>query len=383
MNRKLSFIEALRGFAILGVILTHSTQVTSGLPTWLNNAGMQGARGVQLFFIVSAFTLFYSLYQKYEIESIEVKEFFIRRFFRIAPTFYTALICYSFVDIIYNKLGIGVGDHGNNYTFGLVFSTLTFTSLLNPEWLFSLVPGGWSISAEMLFYLLVPIFFLYIKNIKGAIFLVITTLSLSFLCKHLMINLEIIGDNSLREKYLFYWFPNQLPIFALGIFLFFILKNKLVVPSSSNIPRKTIMVSNLLIFGSIAIIALLGVLGGGGKLFPIHFIFGISFVVLAYGLAVNEKHFLVNRLTVFIGKISFSMYLIHFIVLDVVNKVITDSVGKVLPSELTLSLVFVGTLIITVVLSNISYKFVEVPGIKLGRKFSTIAEKSNKLKISA
>lgn len=92
LNNKLTFLEALRGYAILGVVLTHSTQKLTNLPQWLDNIGIQGARGVQLFFIVSAFTLFYSLSRKHPTHSIDVKDFFIRRFFRIAPAFYFAFL---------------------------------------------------------------------------------------------------------------------------------------------------------------------------------------------------------------------------------------------------------------------------------------------------
>src|SRR3954453_3371021 len=106
LNKKLTFIEALRGYAILGVVLTHSTQKLTDLPHWLHNIGIQGARGVQLFFIVSAFTLFYSLSRKYETHSLEVKDFFIRRFFRIAPAFYAAFLFYLVFAVWMNQLGL-------------------------------------------------------------------------------------------------------------------------------------------------------------------------------------------------------------------------------------------------------------------------------------
>jgi peptidoglycan/LPS O-acetylase OafA/YrhL len=48
-----------------------------------------GARGVQLFYMVSAFTLLSVSRQPFNARS-----FFIRRFFRIAPAFYIAMIAY-------------------------------------------------------------------------------------------------------------------------------------------------------------------------------------------------------------------------------------------------------------------------------------------------
>mgnify|MGYP003583407195 CR=1 FL=1 len=37
MKNKLDFVDCLRGYAILGVVFTHSAQVVGDLPTWLKN----------------------------------------------------------------------------------------------------------------------------------------------------------------------------------------------------------------------------------------------------------------------------------------------------------------------------------------------------------
>ncbi|WP_079514405.1 hypothetical protein [Rossellomorea marisflavi] len=50
MEKRLDFLEALRGYAIIGVVFTHVSAKIEGLSVWLNNFGVQGAKGVQLFF---------------------------------------------------------------------------------------------------------------------------------------------------------------------------------------------------------------------------------------------------------------------------------------------------------------------------------------------
>jgi peptidoglycan/LPS O-acetylase OafA/YrhL len=365
LNNKLTFVEALRGYAILGVVFTHSTQKMTDLPQWLNNIGIQGARGVQLFFIVSAFTLFYSLARKYETRSIDIKDFFVRRFFRIAPAFYVAFVFYLCFLLWMNQ--VGLKGLTNDYTLGRVLSTLTFTGLLSPEWLYSLVPGGWSISAEMLFYLLMPLIFMLVRNVKAAILLVIVTLVISGLSTYSVLYFDIWEAGNLREKYLFYWFPNQLPVFCLGVMLFYLLKDKMNPVSW----KKYDTVSHILILCSIVIIGGLAISGGvGGPYFPSHFLFGIGFVILAYGLGLREKHFLVNRVIVFIGQISFSMYLIHFFVLDIILKLFVDRLLLSFSNSIVLIIVFLSTLLVTIGLSYLSYRIIELPGIKLGRKIS-------------
>lgn len=54
------------------------------LPTAMGQVALTGQRGVALFFIVSAFTLFLS-YDNRKEERHPTRNFFIRRFFRLAP----------------------------------------------------------------------------------------------------------------------------------------------------------------------------------------------------------------------------------------------------------------------------------------------------------
>lgn len=58
---------------------------------------LQGAEGVQLFFVMSALTLFLSLDSRRRTEARPVANFFVQRFFRIARLFYAgALFDYMF-----------------------------------------------------------------------------------------------------------------------------------------------------------------------------------------------------------------------------------------------------------------------------------------------
>src|ERR1700678_4536089 len=81
--RRLSYIDALRGYAILMVIAVHSSQAFSDLPKPLSTILNQGARGVQLFFVTSALTLSMSWVSRKE----SALAFYLLRFFRIAPMF--------------------------------------------------------------------------------------------------------------------------------------------------------------------------------------------------------------------------------------------------------------------------------------------------------
>src|SRR5579864_4198724 len=82
------YIDAVRGYAILLVMAVHTSQVFSNLPAPIAMVLAQGARGVQLFFVASALTLCMSWTARDE----SIGSFYARRFFRIAPMFWLAIV---------------------------------------------------------------------------------------------------------------------------------------------------------------------------------------------------------------------------------------------------------------------------------------------------
>ena len=97
---KYGWVNALRGYAVLLVILIHTSQHFNAT-TAMQILTHTGDLGVQLFFIMSSFTLFNSYSKRKTEDGIHVKRrFFIRRFFRIAPYYYIAGIVYILPDYV-------------------------------------------------------------------------------------------------------------------------------------------------------------------------------------------------------------------------------------------------------------------------------------------
>ncbi|MDP3906844.1 acyltransferase [Novosphingobium sp.] len=143
--QKLDFVDRMRGLAILAVIAVHYAQMFAS-PA-LKIIGATGQVGVQLFFVASAFTLCLSADQRAG-EAHGVRNFYIRRYFRIAPLYYLGIAAYS-------ALYIGVGK-GANYTADNILANVFFVHGVIPSANNSIVPGGWTIGAEMLFYFIFP-----------------------------------------------------------------------------------------------------------------------------------------------------------------------------------------------------------------------------------
>jgi peptidoglycan/LPS O-acetylase OafA/YrhL len=347
---KLSYIDTLRGIAILGVILIHTNQygrTSVSLLSIINNGDM----GVQLFFVASAFTLFLSFNNRLGKEKTPTRNFFIRRFFRIAPMYYLIGIGYY---ILQNGLGqrYWLGDE-THITTSNIISNFFFVHGVNPYWINSLVPGGWSITVEMTFYAILPFLFSKIKNINQALNFFILSIFIQAILHVIIKQLPFFNPSQhVWTEFLYLYFPSQLPVFALGIIMYFV-TNK----SHSGISGQTLLL--------LALVFLFQQLTGF-NIFARHIMFSIGFMILGVALSRYQTKILVNPIITYIGKISFSMYLVHFAVLYWMTHFhFVDFVENGLANY---SIRFLIVILGTVLLSTLTYKFIELPFQDIGKK---------------
>jgi peptidoglycan/LPS O-acetylase OafA/YrhL len=94
---------------------------------------------------------------------------------------------------------------------------------------------------------------------------------------------------------------------------------------------------------------------------------GISFALILIGLLLAPVHIVVNRVTGFLGKTSYSLYLLH----PTLVLLLVPAYRWVYAQPMGLSLKFAGcsalTLTLLIPLSYLSYRWIERPGINLGR----------------
>ena len=166
-NKKLDYVDAIRGIAATGIIIHHTPR--EYLSESVNALLLLGAGGVPLFFILSAYTLFLSFDKRTRNELSPIRNYFIRRFFRIAPLFYI-LIFYFLWEKHY--LGIQV-------PLNTILATLSFTFGLHPSYISAIVPNGWTIGTEVLFYATMPLIFIWVRNIRDALYFFIFTIIIS------------------------------------------------------------------------------------------------------------------------------------------------------------------------------------------------------------
>lgn len=365
---QLDFIDALRGVAIIGVLLSHAQRNVelyqamghqATMSPWLSRYAAQGARGVQLFFVVSALTLFLSA-GKRGGESHEWLNFYIRRFFRIAPMFYIAFGVYCLAPVVLKGQALPPWD--------TLLGTLSFTNGWNPAWLLGandVVPGGWSIGVEMSFYIVFPLVFLALRDFPRALAALGIVLAIDVFTWPTLLAHAPIDDTELWARFVFVWLPNQLPIFLCGICAYFILFGE-----SGRLTRffhagDWRVNAGLFAFAVAVLLIVPQTLDDERAVF----IYGLAFGLITLCLYRQPYRWLVTVPLRHIGKISFSGYLVHFFMLQVARKLLARIHAG---DRLSPDLYFVATVVValagTVVLATITYHLVEVPGQALGKR---------------
>ncbi|MDO6416087.1 acyltransferase [Sphingomonas sp. BIUV-7] len=342
--QRYAFLDSLRGIAILGVVMTHVGQSVAGLPPYFAAFTHFGLRGVQLFFMVSALTLCLVARE----DNFNPIQFYLRRFFRVAPMFYLAAIFY----LLCPKL-FGISFASNEVWAVDAITTFLFVHGFNPHGINNVVPGGWSIASEAIFYAIFPWIVLSLALSRRWVILTVLSFAVAFANAAIPSVLNIV-DASWRDFFHFNFLTNA-PSFATGILLFLALKR--VGPKSEN--SRVAMIGSALVVSSAIAVSFLSDVLPGAQLFMVPALGGVTFVAARY-----EWPILVNRFLSFFGETSFSIYLVHFGVLHwliAVAPVIGSSAGQFV-------ILYVFTLIISAFIGIICYKCVERPMVKIGRR---------------
>jgi peptidoglycan/LPS O-acetylase OafA/YrhL len=361
---KLNYIDFLRGIAVLLVILVHTSQSIEGLSQPLANLAGYGQMGVQLFFLVSAYTLCLSAEKRKEEKSKNIN-YFIRRFFRIAPLYYFAIAFYMIRSCLQNFMESGYFIPSEQYSLPNLFANLLFIHGFYPPANNNIVPGGWSIGTEMMFYVFFPIIFNILNKVKGKnIWLVIMMPMLA-----LIINISfqfILGVEAKSNSFLYFNLINQLPVFLIGFALFWSERAGLL----NYLNWKTDIIS----FVSFStIVTLLWKLKPLYAFSIIPFLVALSFFFL-YDLFSKIKS-LNNPVIVELGRVSFSLYIFHFIFAWNFSKAIFQSLNSLLSANFLLILCYVITVFLTYCLARVTEILIEKRGISWGQQLIEFWEK--------
>jgi peptidoglycan/LPS O-acetylase OafA/YrhL len=168
--------DALRGVAILGVVLVHAA-------SYLGLVGMfipfthvdltalfyDGGLGVPLFFLLSGYLLTGTEHRRIVKGSYSVAAYVRRRFFRLAPAYYVSLVVFMAWSIWHREYDPGVGT-GVDFLYYVTFlhGLIGTTQGVDPPY--------WSLAPEVIFYVSLPLLLWYAPSIWQRVILYVLSL---------------------------------------------------------------------------------------------------------------------------------------------------------------------------------------------------------------
>lgn len=355
-QHRLSYLDALRGFAILGVILTHAASL-AGLRGSFRNLTNTAGNGVLLFFVISACTIFLTVSKAVKREGKPWGNFYIKRFLRLFPVYWLGIILYT---AVYGMASRGWKPGPELWHYPL---HITLTNLLAPEAMSSVVPGGWSISCEALFYLTVPLWFLVARGWRSALLLALG----GFIVGPLVVNflahaLDPLFRNIPAAELHTYWYrslPAQLGVFFCGIALYFLMAEQPLFVRYLRRPAANL----LLLAASLALLLVESF--HSVPLLQRQYVFALSFFGIALALSQIPWRLAVNGATEWIGRVSYSAYLSHFLVLKQLSLAFPNPGWSAAAYTLFLTAVSLPP---TLLLSWIGFRLVEQPTTRLAKR---------------
>jgi peptidoglycan/LPS O-acetylase OafA/YrhL len=204
-TRHLAGIHALRGIAAIMVFLLHLHKVGQiPIPKSWGLIASHGGLGVQLFFVLSAFSLLYTN-QKYvkSNDSRWISSYLAKRFFRIAPLFYVLLAIHCML-ILFAFDGA--------LSLERVILSILFIFNFVPKEVEGIVWASWSIGVEMVFYAFLPLIMVSVQSIRSAFVLLVVGVLVSYIFRR-----AIEADIGISPGYAHFAFMSQLGVFCGGV----------------------------------------------------------------------------------------------------------------------------------------------------------------------
>ena len=378
-SKYLPSIDSLRALAVLAVIIYHVD--VNYLPG--------GFLGVDLFFVLSGYLISSLIIKEYKkTGSLNLYNFYIRRARRLLPAVYFMITVVLVVMVMFN--GVLLKKSHLDAIFGYIYSSNWWYIFHKLDYFDSFGSQSpfkhlWSLAIEEQFYMIFPLLFLLINRKKkdkdgfyklnrNFLYVILGVILVS-----LIVHIILFDINNISRIY----FGTDTRAFSLLVGAVGAILYPMDKLNTKITPQENLLYSVVSLISIAALITIMIYtseyntwLYRGG--FLLVAILGIIIIISS-----GKQHTVMAKLlsfkpVVFIGKISYSLYLWHFPVLVLTTPV--SEIGK--PNIFFVVL----RVILTFILAIISYALVETPIRKLGFKnyvsiiYKKIVKKSKKTK---
>jgi peptidoglycan/LPS O-acetylase OafA/YrhL len=367
MNEKVIYfpgLNGLRAIAALAVVVSHITiglksfdlnpyiigTLDGGRPRGISLAGY----GVSIFFVLSGFLITYLLLAEKEKSPIDIKKFYLRRILRIWPLYYVYLIA-AIIAIV--AIGSTIDLRA---LFFYIFYAANVPFIMGITMPF--LSHYWSLGVEEQFYLIWP----WLCKKINKIFWPLVAVTIGLIA--LKIVLHVVKPNSILELIISVTRFHCMMIGAIGAVLYRE-KNHLFLSLLNN---------KIAQFVSWVIIVLLAI----NKFHVASFIDNeiVSMVALVLIIGQIEVSNRIVNLEVpimnFLGKISYGIYVIHPLLIFLLSKILT----KIKCSDnLKYPLVYFIVIGMTILVSYISFRYLESYFLSFKKKYEVIKSSASKI----
>lgn len=320
---RIVFLEAVRGLAAPLVVVQHVLAAESeGFREWTHDYLDLGRVGVVAFFLVSGYVIPLSLSKQ------TVRTFLVRRFFRLFPVYWLALVAYA--AIFHDEI------------FGSVSVPILFLNLLMVQGLVGAVnvlPTAWTLSIELAFYA------------EAAVAKMRRLLDMAVFTGFAWLALYMVM--CLGERITGLHLPVSLPMLLFTAALGHALRQRDIGRQKVWLP---LFLSGVVVVPAGAFIGV----DPRGEWPP--FTYSSSFLVglLLFGCLYFAPRIPASRLLVWLGAISYAMYLTHPSVVELVHAAVGSNPA----------ILIAGDVVLVPLFAWLTHRLIERPSIKLGRKLS-------------
>lgn len=359
-------LDGLRGYASLWVVLGHICNLTNFNMPILRTPSI----GVDVFILLSGYLMAKNYTERQHFEPWDspktITSFWLRRFFRIAPLFYILLIVavffgdtFGYYRELISSVWIDAQADTDKYgdtSFSNLLAHISFMFGFLPYFSARTAIPDWSIGLEMQYYAIFP-------------FLMILIMKFGYIRSSVILMASCVAVAYMAPEY-FSAFPRpSMIIFKLPMFL----AGMLIYKSVSENKKHYIIIAMLAPLFS----WFMGYfISRGLVVIEVFLIIGLAVLLIKHSensivnrFAILGKSFLSTRLSRFLGEVSYSVYLLHLmIVIPTIGILVQFSWFVDLPSALRFLIVTATVLPVTYALSTLLFKYVEEKGIVLGKK---------------
>lgn len=313
-NLRFDWLQAMRGIAALGVVLTHARYQLQYTPLWGAAEAwlLPGAAGVDLFFVISGFIMAYTT--RHDRGGLETaRAFMLKRIARIWPAY--AIITLATLLLTFKVQALSDPDLGLRFLKSILFIPVDFHGLYAPQTLIQ----GWTLNYEVYFYGVLAVSLLLGPWRWAAFF--------GWFVLSLVIVPLAFGAQSLTSPYLAFVnapYPFDYMTVATNPIIWEFVGGVVVgLIFNSRFRIRSVIVSWIIILAAIvlSLICIFDPLNSHG---PTQWGWSFVLLVLAFALASKEIDIKIPAFMVLLGNMSYTLYLVHLIWLAFLPQVLAS-----------------------------------------------------------